>query len=79
MKGRAWPCTWLNAGSARRTCVSFPSCAKSLKSLPPAAVPERLRTQLQVLASRERARWNATKTVSLALHNWARQHQAGDR
>jgi hypothetical protein len=26
---------------------------------------------LQVLASRERARWNANKTVSLALHNWA--------
>jgi hypothetical protein len=43
----------------------------SLKNLPPAPVPEPLRTQLQVLASRERARWNANKTVSLALHNWA--------
>jgi hypothetical protein len=42
-----------------------------LKSLPPAAVPERLGTQLQVLASRERAHWNATKTLSLALHTWA--------
>ncbi len=41
-----------------------------LKNLPVATVPERLRTELQVLASRERARWNANKTVSLALHNW---------
>ena len=42
-----------------------------LKSLPPAAVPEPLRTQLQVLASHERDRWNATKTLPLALHTWA--------
>jgi hypothetical protein len=42
-----------------------------LKSLPPLAVPERLQTELQVLASRERARWNAIKTVPLALHTWA--------
>jgi anti-sigma factor RsiW len=42
-----------------------------LKSLPAAAVPERLRTQLQVLASRERARRNATRTLPLALHTWA--------
>ncbi len=42
-----------------------------LKSLPPAPVPQRLRTQLQVLASYERARWNATKTLPLALHAWA--------
>lgn len=42
-----------------------------LKSLPEAPVPGRLRTQLQVLASRERARWNATKTLPLALHAWA--------
>jgi anti-sigma factor RsiW len=42
-----------------------------LKSLPPATVPHRLRTQLQVLASHERARWNATKTLPLALHAWA--------
>src|ERR1700691_149344 len=42
-----------------------------LKSLPQTAVPERLRTQLQVLASHERARWNATKTLSLAMHTWA--------
>jgi anti-sigma factor RsiW len=42
-----------------------------LLNLPPAPVPERLRTQLQVLASRERARWNATKTLSSALHTWA--------
>ena len=42
-----------------------------LKSLPESAVPERLRTQLQVLASHERVRWNATKTLSLALHTWA--------
>ena len=42
-----------------------------LKSMPPAAVPGRLRTQLQVLASREHARWIATRTLPLALHNWA--------
>jgi len=42
-----------------------------LRSLPEAPVPGRLRTQLQVLASRERARWNSTKTVPLALHAWA--------
>jgi anti-sigma factor RsiW len=44
---------------------------EGLRSLPEAAVPERLRTQLQVLASHERARWNATKTLSLALYTWA--------
>jgi anti-sigma factor RsiW len=43
----------------------------SLKSLPSVAVPEPLRTELQVLASHERARWNATKTLSLAVHTWA--------
>ena len=61
----------MNAGSARPACVLFPGLRGSLKDLPPAPVPEPLRTQLQVLASRERARWNANKTVSLALHNWA--------
>lgn len=43
---------------------------ESLRSLPPAALPRQLRTQLQVLASRERARWNATKTLPLAWHTW---------
>jgi hypothetical protein len=43
----------------------------SLKGLPQTAVPQRLQTQLQVLASHQRARWNATKTLSLALHTWA--------
>jgi len=42
-----------------------------LRSLPAAAVPERLGMELQVLASHERARWNATKTLPLALHTWA--------
>jgi anti-sigma factor RsiW len=42
-----------------------------LKSLPKLAVPARLRTQLEVLASHERARWNATKTLPLALRTWA--------
>jgi anti-sigma factor RsiW len=42
-----------------------------LKSLPPAPVPARLQTQLQVLASHERAHWNATKTLPLALRAWA--------
>ena len=42
-----------------------------LKNVPRTAVPERLRTQLQVLASHERARWNATKTLPLAMHTWA--------
>jgi anti-sigma factor RsiW len=41
-----------------------------LKSLPHAPVPGRLRTQLLVLASRERARWNSTKTLPLALQTW---------
>jgi anti-sigma factor RsiW len=49
----------------------FTELRESLKSLPQPAVPERLRTELQVLASHERARWNATKTLPLALHNWA--------
>jgi anti-sigma factor RsiW len=49
----------------------FSELRDSLKSLPPAPVPALLRTQLQVLASRERAHWNATKTLSLALHTWA--------
>jgi hypothetical protein len=33
--------------------------------------PSACKLQLQVLASRERARWNATKTVPLAFHTWA--------
>jgi anti-sigma factor RsiW len=49
----------------------FSEVRDSLKSLPQPAVPERLRTQLQVLASHERARRNATKTLPLALHTWA--------
>ena len=43
---------------------------RSLQGLPTAPVPNRLRTQLLVLASRERARWNATKTFPLAVRNW---------
>jgi len=42
-----------------------------LRSLPRAAVPDRLQMQLQVLASHERARWDATKTLPRALHTWA--------
>jgi len=42
-----------------------------LRSMAPAAVPSRLRTQLQVLASRERARWNATRTLPVALRYWS--------
>jgi anti-sigma factor RsiW len=49
----------------------FSELREGLKSLPQPAVPERLRTQLQVLASHERARWNATRTLPLALHTWA--------
>ena len=71
MKGRAWPGTWLNAGSARHYLRGLSDLRDGLKSLPPAPVPQRLRTQLQVLASHERARWNATKTLPLALHAWA--------
>lgn len=41
-----------------------------LRSLPQPAVPQRLQTQLQVLASHERSRWNATKTLPLALRTW---------
>jgi len=40
---------------------------RDLVTLPLAPVPARLRTQLQVLASRERARWNSTKTLPLAM------------
>lgn len=42
-----------------------------LRSLSQVAVPVRLQTQLQVLASRERARWNATRTLPLALRTWS--------
>jgi hypothetical protein len=42
-----------------------------MRSLPRMAVPDRLRTELQVLASHERARWNATKTLPLALRDWS--------
>jgi hypothetical protein len=58
-----------------RTCAAYlrelSELRDGLKSLPQAAVPSRLRTQLQVLSSHERARWNATKTVSLSLHTLA--------
>jgi hypothetical protein len=43
----------------------------ALQSLPVAPVPARLQTQLLVMASRERARWNATKTWPLAWHTWS--------
>ncbi len=43
---------------------------RSLKSLPVSPVPSRLQTQLQIVSSRERARWNATKTLPLALRTW---------
>jgi len=42
-----------------------------LRSLPRAPVPSRLRTQLLVIASRERARWSGAKTLPLALRPWA--------
>jgi len=42
-----------------------------LLNLPPAPVPSLVRTQLQVVASRERARWNSMKTLPLALRTWA--------
>ncbi|MGA2595109.1 MAG: zf-HC2 domain-containing protein [Bryobacteraceae bacterium] len=42
-----------------------------LQGLPLAPVPERVQTQLLVLASRERARWNSTKTLPLAWRTWA--------
>ena len=51
---------------AARLRAAGESYAK-VSNLPPAPVPEPLRTQLQVLASRERARWNSNKTVSLAM------------
>lgn len=43
----------------------------ALKNMPPMPVPERVLTELQVVASRERARWNATRTLPLALQTWA--------
>ena len=54
--------TYLDKLSEQRT---------GLKRLASAPVPERLQTQLLVLASRERARWNATRTLRLALRSWA--------
>ncbi|HTQ53388.1 MAG TPA: zf-HC2 domain-containing protein [Bryobacteraceae bacterium] len=42
----------------------------TLKALPVVPVPERLCTQLQVTASRERSRAAATRTLPLALHSW---------
>jgi hypothetical protein len=44
---------------------------ESLKNMPPAAVPDRLQTELQVIASREIARRRATATLPRAFHNWA--------
>jgi len=41
------------------------------RSLPMARVPQHLQTQLLVLASRERSRWNATRTLDLTLRGWA--------
>ncbi len=38
----------------------------NLKSLPTAPVPDRLKVQLAVLASRERSRWNARRTLPRA-------------
>ena len=45
---------------------------ESLRSQPVAPVPQRLQTQLLILASRERARWNSTRTLPLALGTWTR-------
>lgn len=42
----------------------------ALKNLPAKPVPERLKTQLLIIASRERMHWNATKTLPLALRTW---------
>ena len=41
-----------------------------LRSLPPVPVPSRLRTQLLVIASRERARWSGARTLPLAFRTW---------
>ncbi|HVN02866.1 MAG TPA: hypothetical protein VMT86_00535 [Bryobacteraceae bacterium] len=44
---------------------------QGLLQLPAVAVPNRLQTQLQILVSRERARWDSMRTLPLALHTWA--------
>jgi len=44
---------------------------QDLRSLRVQPVPQRLRTQLQIVASRERALWNSTKTLPLAMGNLA--------
>lgn len=58
-----------------RECAAYfqklSALRQGLLNLPDAPVPNRLQTQLQILASRERYRWNSVKTVSLALHTWA--------
>lgn len=43
----------------------------ALHQIPQVKVPQQLCTELQVLASRERARFSANRTVPLALRNWA--------
>lgn len=43
----------------------------ALRSLPVAPVPARLQTRLLVLASHERARWNATGTWARAWRTWS--------
>jgi hypothetical protein len=45
---------------------------EALRNQPLAPVPQRLQIQLLVLASRERARWNSTRTLPLALGTWVR-------
>jgi hypothetical protein len=47
------------------------SLRERLMSQPLAPVPQRLQTQLQVIASRQRARSNSTRTLPLALRTWA--------
>ena len=59
--------------SGCRECAAYfdqvSQLRQGLRTLPTVPVPRRLRTQLQIVASREHARWNSTKTLPLAVRN----------
>jgi len=58
-----------------RECAAYLEDLSELRerllSQPLAPVPQRLQTQLLVIASRERASWNSTRTLPMALRTWA--------
>jgi Putative zinc-finger len=51
--------------------VELSELRNDLKGLRVVSVPKQLRTELQVIASREMARANATRTLPLTFHSWS--------